>query len=175
MATRIFVTGPPGCGKTTVIKRVVEKLRAAGVPVLGFWTEEVRDGGNRTRIGFDLVTVEGANLPLARKGRPSASKVGGYGVVVENVDRVAERLLDRLPSRAEESVIVMDEVGPMELLSETFRAAVERCVEVAPRLIATVKLGHDPLGLLRREDGIHFEVTRRNRDALPVEIAALLA
>ena len=63
----VLVTGQPGCGKTTAVKKLVEELRARGVCVRGFYTDEVLQGGRR--IGFDIVSVpDGRRGPLARKG-----------------------------------------------------------------------------------------------------------
>ena len=39
MMKNILLTGRPGCGKTTLIKRVVEEL---ALPAGGFYTEEIR-------------------------------------------------------------------------------------------------------------------------------------
>ncbi|XP_059981842.1 cancer-related nucleoside-triphosphatase isoform X2 [Lagenorhynchus albirostris] len=66
MARHVFLTGPPGVGKTTLIQKVSEVLKSSGVPVDGFYTEEVRQGGRR--IGFDVVTLSGARGPLSRIG-----------------------------------------------------------------------------------------------------------
>ncbi|UCC82578.1 MAG: hypothetical protein JSW46_16625, partial [Gemmatimonadota bacterium] len=72
---RILLTGRPGCGKTTVIKRAVELIgpdRCAG-----FYTEDVREKGRR--IGFDVVTLDGRRGPLARAGA-RGPRVSRYGV-----------------------------------------------------------------------------------------------
>ncbi|XP_022408834.1 cancer-related nucleoside-triphosphatase isoform X2 [Delphinapterus leucas] len=66
MARHVFLTGPPGVGKTTLIQKASEVLKSSGVPVDGFYTEEVRQGGRR--IGFDVVTLSGARGPLSRIG-----------------------------------------------------------------------------------------------------------
>lgn len=56
----------PGVGKTTLIQKASEVLQSSGVPVDGFYTQEVRQGGRR--IGFDVVTLSGARGPLSRVG-----------------------------------------------------------------------------------------------------------
>lgn len=55
-----------GIGKTTLIRKASEVLKSSGVPVDGFYTEEVRQGGKR--IGFDVVTLSGLRGPLSRVG-----------------------------------------------------------------------------------------------------------
>ena len=65
----ILVTGPPRMGKSTLIERIVSKIRR---PVTGFFTREIREGGKR--VGFSIVMFlievteknrdELVNLPL---------------------------------------------------------------------------------------------------------------
>lgn len=64
MARHVFLTGPPGIGKTTLIQKVTQALRSSDVPVDGFYTEEVKEGGRRR--GFDVVTLSGKRGPLSR-------------------------------------------------------------------------------------------------------------
>jgi nucleoside-triphosphatase len=55
-----------GVGKTTLIQKAIEVLQSSGLPVDGFYTQEVRQEGKR--IGFDVVTLSGAQGPLSRVG-----------------------------------------------------------------------------------------------------------
>uniref|UniRef100_G3UAD9 Nucleoside-triphosphatase, cancer-related n=1 Tax=Loxodonta africana TaxID=9785 RepID=G3UAD9_LOXAF len=93
MARHVFLTGPPGrVGKTTLIRKASEALKSSGVPVDGFYTEEVRQGGRR--IGFDVVTLSGARGPLSRIGsEPLPGKreyrVGQYVVDLASFEQLA--------------------------------------------------------------------------------------
>ncbi|XP_011791102.1 PREDICTED: cancer-related nucleoside-triphosphatase [Colobus angolensis palliatus] len=92
MARHVFLTGPPGVGKTTLIQKASEVLKSSGVPVDGFYTEEVRQGGRR--IGFDVVTLSGTRGPLSRVGlEPPPGKrecqVGQYVVDMTFFEQLA--------------------------------------------------------------------------------------
>ncbi|MDL1862296.1 AAA family ATPase [Betaproteobacteria bacterium PRO7] len=68
----LLLTGPPGIGKTTALRRVCERLSIA--PLRGFYTEEVRSGG--VRQGFRLVTFDGERRLIAdvRFGPPRVGR-----------------------------------------------------------------------------------------------------
>jgi nucleoside-triphosphatase len=77
-ASVLLLTGAPGIGKTTVIGRVAERLK--GKKLGGFYTEEIRDGGERR--GFQLVGFDGTERVIAHIGFPKTHRVGKYGVDV---------------------------------------------------------------------------------------------
>src|SRR5438309_7418466 len=80
---KVLLTGRPGCGKTTLVKRVVKNLsqRAAG-----FYTEEIRDGG--IRVGFRLVTLEGDEGILAHIDFKTSERVGKYRLELSALEAV---------------------------------------------------------------------------------------
>ncbi|XP_039320159.2 cancer-related nucleoside-triphosphatase isoform X2 [Saimiri boliviensis] len=91
MARHVFLTGSPGVGKTTLIQKASDVLKSSGVPVDGFYTEEVRQGGRR--IGFDVVTLSGTRGPLSRVGlQPPPGKrecrVGQYVVDLTSFEQL---------------------------------------------------------------------------------------
>ncbi|XP_036133639.1 cancer-related nucleoside-triphosphatase isoform X2 [Molossus molossus] len=97
MARHVFLTGPPGIGKTTLIQKASEVLKSSGVPVDGFYTEEVRQGGRR--IGFDVVTLSGLRGPLSRVGPGPAPgkqecRVGQYVVDLTSFEQLALPVLN---------------------------------------------------------------------------------
>ena len=50
---KVFLTGCPGVGKTTIVKKVRE---AVDHPICGFYSEEFRESGQR--IGFNIVDAK---------------------------------------------------------------------------------------------------------------------
>ena len=130
----VLVTGQPGCGKTTAVKKLVDELRASGESVRGFYTDEVLSGGRR--VGFDIVTVpDGHRGPLARKGA-AGPKVGQYGVDVAGFERLALPTLD--VDDDDETIYVLDEIGRMELKSEAFATRVEELLARGVRLVGAI-------------------------------------
>ncbi|UCC47491.1 MAG: AAA family ATPase [Gemmatimonadota bacterium] len=167
---RVLLSGRPGCGKTTVIRRAVELIGASRC--VGFYTEELRERGRR--IGFDVVTVDGRRAPLARAGA-TGPKVSRYGVDVQGFEDLAVARLEDALRGGVARVLVVDEIGKMELFSKRFCALLERIFE--PRapwaLLGTIMTGHHPQadGLKRRPHVSVVEVTRANRDRLPADLS----
>jgi nucleoside-triphosphatase len=170
MGRVLLLTGRPGVGKTTVIKKVA---RALGSEAGGFYTEEIRDS-RRQRVGFRLVTLGGeeavmAHVDLRDGGRPQVSR---YGVDIEAIDQVGVRALRDAMDASK--VIIVDEIGKMELFSQAFRDAVRAGVEREGTLVGTVMQGSHPwVDDLKARDNVSiWEVTKENRENLPNEIAA---
>jgi nucleoside-triphosphatase len=170
MGRTVLLTGPPGVGKTTLIKKLL-----TAVPGLwgGFYTQELRGTGGR--LGFEIITLDGRRATLAHVGRRGPPRVGKYGVYLENVNAVAVPALER--AVAEADYVAMDEIGKMELLSAAFRAAVLHAVQ-GPKTVAGTILwqSHPWADALRRTPGVSvITVTLANRDTLLNLIMQLLA
>ena len=170
MCRRVLLSGPPGCGKTTVVGKVADILRDGAS---GFYTEEIRDA-KKQRIGFRVVTLDGNSGELAAKISGRGPRVGSYRVNVESFERVA------LPSleTGEGRVLIIDEIGKMECFSETFVQRVRQIFQAGYPVLATIPLrgGGEFLEEVRRQKDVKtFIVTLENRGALPAKLAAMLS
>jgi nucleoside-triphosphatase len=165
---KILLEGRPAAGKTTVVRRLAELLRDAGVVLGGFVTDELREG--RRRVGFSVETFDGNRTVLAHVDFDGLLRVGKYGVDVAAFERVA---LPALARAAESDVLLIDELGKMELASDAFRAAVDDCFGRAAAIVATVQLARHPLTdkLKSRSDVETIRVTTANRGELPAQLA----
>jgi nucleoside-triphosphatase len=167
----LLITGRPGIGKTTVIRRVASSLRstapAGGARLSGCYTQEVRVGA--VRQGFRLVTFDAQEALMAHVDGPTRPRVGRYGVDVALIDRVAE---DTLAPRPGVDVYLVDEIGKMECLSTRFVAAMRRLLSLPHPVVATV--GQRGSGFIAevksRLDGEVWTVTLANRDGLPARV-----
>jgi nucleoside-triphosphatase len=165
---RILLTGPPQCGKTTVVQRVVQNFPGR---VAGFFTREVREKG--VRVGFEIVTLDGRVAWLSHVDFPGPDRVGKYGVNLENLHRVGLPSLEPAPGI---DLIVVDEVGKMECLSPQFMAAMERLWEApVPLLITVAEKGRGYIAALKEKPGATLiAVNLQNRDKLPDRLLEFL-
>ena len=164
----LLLTGPPGVGKTTVIRRVAEKL--AGRKLGGFITEEIRSGGER--VGFRLQTFDGASLILAHVENRSPHRIGRYGVDLRALESMADRALD--PSSAE--IFLLDEIGRMECLSPRFVQSATALLDSGKPVVATIAAqGAGFIERVKARPGAElWTVTRANREDLPAKVLARL-
>ncbi|HET7343442.1 MAG TPA: nucleoside-triphosphatase [Methylomirabilota bacterium] len=165
----LLLTGRPGSGKTTALRRAAERL--AGRRLGGFYTEEIRRRGGE-RLGFRAVTFEGEAWDLARVDRPGPPRVGRYGVDLA----VMERLAARLAPDARVDVWLVDEIGKMECLSPAFVAAMRALLDGPVPVVATIALrGGGFIAEVKRRPGAELRmVTPATRDALPAAIVTWL-
>ncbi|WP_030259070.1 MULTISPECIES: nucleoside-triphosphatase [Streptomyces] len=177
MPTRILLEGRPGTGKTTAIRRLATLLRIR--EAAGFTTQEIRAGG--ARVGFSLETLAGRRAVLAHVDLPGPPRVGRYGVDLEVMERLALPALawiapDPTAAPSPRKLVLVDELGRMELAYRPFEDAVRALFAAEVDVVATVQAQHGPLtdALKHRADIEVLQLTRANRDRLPEQLAARL-
>lgn len=163
MGPILLITGRPGVGKTTLVRRLAERL---GDRAGGFYTEEIR--GPSGRLGFRLVTLDGQAAVFAHVdwlGR-TPHRVGRYGVDVGPLERLGVAAIREAIATRE--VVLVDEIGKMELFSPAFREAMEAAAASPRPLIATITHSPHPWAdAFKRRPGVAlWELTPTNRAAL---------
>jgi nucleoside-triphosphatase len=166
----ILITGVPGIGKTTLIKKIGSKL--ADLRPVGFYTEEIRENG--VRRGFELISLSGRRGLLSHVDITSPYRVSKYGVDV----RRFEDFLDFIPffERATEMVII-DEIGKMECFSKKFEQIVRALLDSEKMFISTISLkGSGFIAEVKERNDVRlFELSPVNRGSLLSEILEGLA
>jgi nucleoside-triphosphatase len=165
MASVYLLTGSPGTGKTTVI---TQAIAGSEIKAGGFYTEEIRSGG--TRQGFRIVTLDGQDAILAHVDNPSRYRVSKYGVDIGNLDNIGVAAIER--AIAESDLIVIDEIGKMELFSPRFREVVLKAIDSGKKVLGTIMLNPHPFAddVRRRPNVKVIELTRANHDQVLKEI-----
>ncbi len=163
MARSLLLTGHPGIGKTTIIEHVIHIL---GNQAGGFYTREISGPGGRK--GFRLLTLDGKETVLAHKDlrSPRYPTVGRYGVDVEALERVGVAALHA--AMDQDRIIIVDEIGKMELYSQTFQETLMRAIIGPHHVVGTVMLKPHPGAAIFKmlAQVTVWEVERRNRDAM---------
>ncbi len=165
----ILLTGAPGSGKTTLVERVVSSLRT---PAGGFLTSEVREA--RRRVGFELVTLDGRRDWLAHVDLASPARLGRYRVNLRALEELASGAIRAAVQQGQ--MVVIDEIGPMELLSPSFRRAVGEALASQCLVLATImRRGHPFADRVKAHpNAILLEVRRDTCEALVCEVLRLV-
>ena len=178
---KIGVTGLPRSGKSAVMEKVVsmlseerlDEMRARGDDVAaakllgGMRCEPVVENGER--VGFKCINFQtGEEAVMAHKSIDSRTRVLGYGIDPEALDRVSVPAIQEAMDDYE--VLVIDEIGKFSVESEAFVEVVRKAMEVdKPTLLTLHKKSRHPLlqDIRRRDDARILEVTPVNRALLP--------
>jgi len=174
MSIKIGITGLPGAGKTNALLRVIEMLSSDEIKIGGMIDEPIVDG--RKRIGFTVRNImTGESLTFAHTGIESKIMVGKIGVDISKLEEVGVKAI--MDACTDCDIIVIDEVGKMEVESQAFIDAVKFALDVdKPMIITLHKKSRNPLlqDIRRRDDVRILEVTPTNRNLLPHKILRLM-
>ncbi len=157
----ILITGYPGVGKTTLLRRLAVALQ--NFHPVGFYTAEIREGG--VRKGFELISLDGKRGLLSHVDIRSACRVGKYGVDVTGFEQFLEKIDFRNPAA---QLLVIDEIGKMECFAKRFRKLIMELLESDKVLVATIARKGDRWieTIKQRADIRLWEITSTNRDRL---------
>jgi len=166
----ILITGNAGVGKTTLIQSIISKLN---VSAGGFYTAEVRDE-NGKRWGFKIISLDGQESVLASVEIISHHKVGKYGVDVAAMDRVGVPAVRSALNDSE--IIVIDEIGRMELASKQFRNVIAQALDSPKPVLGTVAIKDTNFARKAKEraDTKIIKLTRANFSEVATHIERLL-
>jgi len=166
----LLLTGNPGVGKSTVLMKAVDALKEKGYCVGGMLSREAREGG--TRVGFEVLDLSsGRRGWLAHVKQKTGPHVGKYRVNIEDLDLIGAKAIEDAVEKC--GIIAIDEIGPMELLSEKFREATWKALESRKPVLAVVhwKAKDRLINTAKSQaDSETFTVTNENRNKLPETI-----
>jgi nucleoside-triphosphatase len=171
---KIGITGLPNAGKTQALIKVIEMLEEGDQKVGGMITEPIIK--DNKRLGFYVMDwISKEKDILAHVDIESKIVVGKYKVNIEVLERVGVMAIEDAMENSD--IIIIDEVGRMEVESEKFIEAVKKALdEDKPMILTLHKKSRNPLlqDIRRRDDVRILEVTPINRDLLPYKIVKLM-
>ncbi|MCX6664615.1 MAG: NTPase [Euryarchaeota archaeon] len=173
---KIGITGMPSVGKTKTLIKIIEKLETTGYKVEGMITDPIVE--KKKRVGFyvvDWVTKE--KEVFARLDWDVKDKIGKYGVDVTALEKVGIPAIQKAIDDPAINIIIIDEIGKMEMLSEKFcEVVIDALDSDKPLLVTLHKKSRSPLlqDVRRRDDIRILEVTQVNRNLLPYKIEKIM-
>src|SRR5579863_6947749 len=112
---KIGITGLPGSGKTQTLLRIIQLLEEEGLKVGGMVTEPIVV--KQRRVGFQITNwITKEHEVFAHEGLKSRIRSGRYGVNLTALEETGASALAQ--GREEADVVVIDEVGKMEVESD---------------------------------------------------------
>ena len=170
MSKAYLLTGPPRIGKTTMIKKIMDVVGRERCG--GFYTEEIHI--QETRVGFRLVTLDGKHGILAHVNAASPLRVGRYGVNLDCLESIGIPAV--YTAMATRDLIVLDEIGPMELYSDRFKSALMDVLNGPRPLLATIALKSRPwLDAMKQHKRVElYTLTLDNRNTLVDTVTHIL-
>jgi len=133
MPQNYFLTGMPKSGKTSVLWQLVKELRKSGLKVGGFVSPDEKHHGSRT--AFHVVDVTTRKKAVLADVNGDGPKVSKYHVNIKSFEDVA---IPAMKKYKQHDVIVVDEIGRMELKSKKFSRALDDVLDSDTPIIASL-------------------------------------
>lgn len=163
---KLFLTGKPGIGKTTVLIEMIETFKSNGYLVGGMISKEFREKNHR--VGFQVISLQtGEKGWLAHISQPFGPKVGKYRVNLQDLIRVGVKAIKDAIMDPKIKIIAIDEIGPMELFCEEFKNFVKEAILSEKFVIGTIhyKASNGLINAIKANPEIKIiEITFNNRN-----------
>lgn len=173
---KIGITGMPNVGKTQTLVKVMEFLQDSGYKVEGMVTEPILE--KEKRVGFYIRDWQtGEKEVFAHVDFDSKDKVGDYGVDLSILEKIGVPAIEKAIADDDVDVIIIDEIGKMEMLSERFcEVVIEALDSDKPIMVTLHKKSRTPLlqDVRRRDDIRILEVTPVNKNLLPYKLEKIM-
>lgn len=171
----VLITGKPGCGKSTLVSRVVNKLQTFSTKIGGISTPDFRSARGQRR-GFlirDIAT--GNEQVMAAIDLPSDIQVGRYGVDAVAIRKIGVTAINRAITEAD--IVVIDEIGKMELAVPEFQRCVVSALNSTKPVLGTIGLylkSAFVTSIKRRSDVKIVTLSREKQEEVYLQVKALI-
>jgi nucleoside-triphosphatase len=162
MGQIVLLSGEPRVGKTTALKKIIQMIGENNC--IGFYTEEIRDEFDR--IGFDCVSLNGRRERIADVNFKNDTRMGRYGIDIEAFEDFLSYAIKR--SSGSSKIIIIDEIGPMQLLSKKFKQEIINILTGPNSVIGTIFCKkHPDVDEIKKIPGIKvYSITSKNRNTI---------
>ncbi len=121
------------------------------------------------RVGFELLDLASGATGILADEAGTGPQLGKYRVHLDDLDNIGARAIENAVNC---DLIVVDEIGPMELSSRRFIAAIERAIVSDKNMLVVIQeWSQHPIAKKVRRSFKVITVTKENRESLAQEIA----
>lgn len=162
MGNMVLISGEPRVGKTTALKKIIQMIGECNC--IGFYTEEIRDEFNR--VGFDCVSLNGRRKRIADVNLHSDIRMGRYGIDIESFEEFALQAINN--SSSSSKIIIIDEIGPIQLLSAKFKQEINNILTGSNCVLGTIFYNkHPDIDEIKKFPGVKiYTLTNENRNTI---------
>jgi nucleoside-triphosphatase len=165
MPVKIFLTGQPGTGKSRLVQEIIKDL---GIKVGGIATPEIRKNG---RIGFQIIDLMSGKSGILAAIGIAGPKVSKYGVNIKDIEEIAIKAIENAILDPKVKLIVIDELGKMEMISKQFQKTVQKVLTSRKDCLIVL---HRAYVRQYRTKGKIFTLTKENREEIKNQILNLI-